>query len=226
MPSRNTIKQYVEGGYYHVYNRGVEKRDIFLDDQDYRVFLNFLKTYLSPQEQFPHPLTNVTGLHLVRPRILKNFFSSVELLAYCLMPNHFHLLLKQNSKEGMPKLLQALGTSYSMYFNKKYQRVGALFQGTYKAVLIDHDSYLLHLSRYLHLNPLELTGLHPVKQYPYSSYVYYLGEKNANWINPQPILNFFKTQQRLSLRDFFSYQSFIEDYQEDTKEVIGRLAIE
>ena len=128
----------------------------------------------------------------------------------------------------MTRLIQALGTSYSMYFNKKYRRVGPLFQGVYKAVHIAEDSYLLHLSRYIHLNPVELTGSDPVnyKTYPYSSYLYYLDKKHAGWTDPQPILAFFKTRQRTSLKDFFSYQSFVEDYVEDPKEILGPLAID
>lgn len=231
MPARNTIKQYIENGHYHIYNRGVEKRKIFQDDQDYKVFLNFLKVSLSPaKEPYLHPVTELTGSLLVRPRPLKNLYGIVELLAYCLMPNHFHLFIKQVERDGMTRFLRSLCTSYSMYFNKKYQRVGTLFQGPYKAALINEDSYLLHLSRYIHLNPLEifLTRRIPVKatEYPYSSYAYYLGKKNADWINPQPILAFFKTRQRMGLKDFFSYESFVEDFKEDPKEMIGTLALE
>lgn len=230
MPSRNTIKQYIEGGHYHVYNRGVNKQEIFQDEQDYRIFLHLLKILLSPlPEKQGHPLTEVTGFVPVRQRpLFKTLYGEVELFAYCLMPNHFHLLLKQSTLNGMPKLMSRLATTYSMHFNKKYSRVGYLFQGRYKAAYIDEDSYLLHLSRYIHLNPLELTGTDLVKttEYPYSSYAYYLGRKNADWINPQPILAFFKTRQRMGLKDFFSYESFVEDFKEDPKEIIGTLALE
>ncbi|OGY10268.1 MAG: hypothetical protein A3H88_00210 [Candidatus Blackburnbacteria bacterium RIFCSPLOWO2_02_FULL_44_9] len=136
MPARNSVKIYVEGGCYHVYNRGVDKRDIYLDDQDYRVFLSFIKQYLSPVEpNFTHPLSDVTGFHPVRLRQLKSFYGDVELLAYCLMPNHFHLLLRQATKDGMAEFLRALATSYVMYFNKKYERQGALFQGCIKQLM-------------------------------------------------------------------------------------------
>lgn len=230
MPARNQVKIYVENGYYHAYNRGVEKRVIFLDDQDYRVFLSFLKSYLSPPPStlLTHPIEEVTGLHPVRVRPLKSFFGEVTLLAYCLMPNHFHLLLWQSGVDRMAKFIQALCTSYSMYFNKKYKRVGSLFQGTYKAASVDKDEYLLHLSRYIHLNPLELTGLHPVNvfEYPYSSYTYYLKKKKAVWVNPDPILGFFRSAQRTSLRDILSYQSFVEDFKDDSREAVGNLAID
>ena len=227
MPSRNRRKIYVENGYYHTYNRGVEKRDIFLDDQDYRVFLSFMKAYLSPPEsKFIHPVTQVTGSDPVRLRPLGSFFGKVSLLAYCLMPNHFHLLLQQAPTNGMTEFIRALCTSYTMYFNKKYIRVGTLFQGIYKAALIDSDAYLLHLSRYIHLNPIELTGSDPVNEYPYSSYLYYLGKKHAGWLHPEHVLSYFQTAQQISFRDTSSYQSFVEDYVEDPRSAVKGLAID
>jgi len=232
MPSRYQIKTYTENAYYHAYNRGVEKRDIFVDDQDYRVFLSFLKCYLSSESaknMSPHPIEDVTGSRPVRIRPLKTFVDEVSLLAYCLMPNHFHLLLWQSPADGMARFVQSLCTSYSMYFNKKYKRVGTLFQGPYKAVLVQEDIYLLHLTRYIHLNPLELlTGSRPVTlaEYHYSSYPYYLGLKHAAWFHPQPVLDFFRTNRRTSLRDFHSYQSFVEDFADDAQLIVGRLTIE
>ncbi len=176
MPARNRVKIFLENALYHVYNRGVEKRVIFLDDQDFRVFLSFIRAYLCPPQSTPlvHPVTQVTGSDPVRLRPLKSFFGEISLLAYCLMPNHFHLLLRQSPKDAMTRFIRALCTSYAMYFNKKYERVGTLFQGTYRAIRVYEDAYLLHLSRYIHLNPLELTGFDPAKivEYPYSSYAY------------------------------------------------------
>lgn len=232
MPSQNTVKLYVAGGNYHVYNRGVEKREIFLDDQDYRVFLSFLKAYLSPQldhkKILEHPLTLMTGSRPVRIRPLRSFVEEVSLLSYCLMPNHFHLLLYQKESYSMARLLQALCTSYSMYFNKRYKRIGTLFQGPYKAVFVDRDSYLLHLSRYIHLNPKGMTGPRPVivREYPYSSYPYYLRLKQAAWLHPEHVLDYFRSAQRRDYRDFLSYESFVEDYGEDSKFVIGKMAID
>jgi len=230
MPARNRVKVFIENAHYHVYNRGVEKRDIFLDDQDYRVFLSFIKAYLSPPASslVVHPITQVTGSDPVRLRLLKSFVGEISLLAYCLMPNHFHLLLWQSPRDAMTRFLRALCTSYVMYFNKKYKRVGTLFQGIYRAAYVDEDAYLLHLSRYVHLNPFELTGSDPVSLigYPYSSYAYYLGRKKAHWINPSPVLGFFQSARRTSFRDMLSYQDFIEEYTSDPREAIGVLAID
>lgn len=219
MPARNRTKIYIENGHYHAFNRGVEKRNIFLDDQDYRVFLSFLKVYLSPPEQhFIHPISKVTGSDPVRPRVLGSYFGKVTLLAYCVMPNHFHLLLQQIPKNGMTELIRALCTSYSMYFNKRYKRVGTLFQGTYKAVSVDGDENLLRLSRYIHTNPLELTG-----EYPYSSFPHYLGKKHAVWVHPEYILAYLRSEQRTTLRGITSYQSFVEDFVEDAAVTLGTI---
>jgi putative transposase len=205
MPAKNSVKVYIENGYYHLYNRGVEKRLIFLDRQDYAVFLSYLKKYLNPSLGSDP----------------KSLAQEIDLIAFCLMPNHFHLQVRQKTRNGITKLIRAVCTSYVMYFNNKYDRVGTLFQGKYKAALIEKESYLLHLSRYIHLNPKS----HP-RLYPYSSYSYYLGNKHANWIKPNEILAFFKTSQKTHLKDCFSYQDFIEDYIEDPSAVLGSLILE
>lgn len=220
------MKIYLEGGYYHLYNRGVEKRDIFLDEQDYKVFLHFLKQYLSPSELPVFSSTGPTGVTPVRSRPIKSVYGFVKLLAYSLMPNHFHLLVKQENKDGITQLMNRIGTNYGMYFNKHYERVGPLFQGVYKAVLVESEEQLLHLSRYIHLNPFELENksFDRLVDYPYSSYGDYLGIRDTKWISPAEILSYFKTRKRVGKVDYFSYQSFVEDYKEEYE--LGSLALE
>lgn len=230
MPAKNSIKRYVENGYYHVYNRGVDKRIIFLDDLDYRVFLHLLKFYLSPQNftfQNQHPLTEVTGIIPVKLHLFQTLPNEVNLLAYCLMPNHFHLLLKQITPDGVTKLLRRVSITYAMYFNKRHKRVGHLFQGIFKAVLIENDAYLLHLSRYIHLNPTEATGIIPVA-YPYSSYQYYMGTKNASWIKPKFILDYFQSNINSPFlpKQINTYKRFVEDYIHDSSDYLGTLTLE
>ena len=227
MPAKNVDKKFVENGIYHAYNRGVEKRKIFLDDQDYRVFLHLLKYYLSPINlKADHPIVTTGNQNLLRPRPLKNLENEVELIAYCLMPNHFHLLLKQIPIDGMTKLLRRIATTYSLYFNRRYKRVGYLFQGNYKAVLIDNDPALLHISRYIHLNPQELTRLtrSNLVSYPYSSYPYFLGLKNAGWVKPGSILSLL-TDKSLSL-GYRSYQDFVEKFADNPKKIIKEVVID
>lgn len=227
MPRKHSLKIYVENAHYHIYNRGVDKRQIFGDTQDYKVFLHLLKYYLSPSIQgLSHPSSEGSCYSVKRPRPLTNLSNKVNLLAYCLMPNHFHLLIKQISKDGMQKLMLKLSTTYSMYFNKRYGRVGHLFQGNYKAILVKTDNYLMHLSRYIHLNPTSLTGVAPVN-YPYSSYSYYLGKKKADWVKPKFILKYFNSLKLLPfLRTHPSYQKFVEANDIDSRETLGPLTIE
>lgn len=207
MPAKNSVKQFVENGYYHLYNRGVEKRNIFLDKQDYTVFLYFLKKYLdSKLGSDPHSVAK-----------------EVDLMAFCLMPNHYHLLARQKTLAGITKLIRAVCTNYVMYFNKKYDRVGTLFQGKYKAVMVSNDNYLLHISRYIHLNPFP--GSDP-KIYNYSSYSYYLGNKNANWLKTAEILAYFKHAKRIGLKDYLSYESFIDDHKMNSEQILEELTLE
>lgn len=120
MPTRNVVKTYYENGYYHVYNRGVDKMDIFRDEDDFKYF-----TYLLYRALGKETSRDKNG------RSYANFAEVVELCAYCLMPNHFHLLLYLKEREGITALMRSLMTAYSGYFNKKYRRKGPLFQNTF-----------------------------------------------------------------------------------------------
>ncbi len=195
MPSRNSVKEFSEHQYYHVYNRGVEKRLIFLDEQDYRVFLGILKKYLSGENH------NTNNRHK-----FQRLDEKIQLLAYCLMPNHFHMMLYQISEDGVTQLMRRLCTGYAMYFNDRYKRVGPLFQGTYKACLINKDDYLHHISRYIHLNPQDY------QTWSYSSLDFYKGNKKASWLNTQPVLDLFNG-------DNIAYLDFVKDYEADQKEL-------
>ena len=228
MPSKNVIKAYIENGYYHIYNRGVEKRIIFQDEQDYKVFLAYLKVYLNPPTKPGNRIViikNKTFKTYTRP--LNNYHQQLDLLSYCLMPNHFHLLVRQNENRIIESFMRSLSTKYSVYFNKRYDRVGSLFQGPYKAVLIEHDNQLLHLSRYIHLNPAttKVSPLYALHR-GYSSYIDYIGKRHTPWLKTKEVLSFFKTAQKTGLRDVLSYQSFIEDYMHDSKETLEEMTID
>src|SRR5437899_12643179 len=117
MPSKNIVKIYLGNAYYHIYNRGIDKREIFLDEQDCKVFLYYLKIYLSSPETLkqkqdisPQMFYKITNL---------NLYSEIRLLSFALMPNHFHLQVKQITKDGIQKLTKRVLTSYVTYFNKK-----------------------------------------------------------------------------------------------------------
>lgn len=226
MPARNIVKTYVENGYYHVYNRGIEKRTIFEDEMDYKTFLKYLKEALSPPPNPKYlkvPVTLKGGTFKGVPRPVKNFDKKIELVAYCLMPNHFHLLIKQNDKDSIRGFMSSLLTRYSMYFNKKYERVGPLYQDRYKAVLVNEEPYLLHLSRYIHLNPSEYTK---DLEGAYSSYSYYLGKMKADWVKSEMILSYFDKSTKDFLKGTNTYKNFVEKFNEDSRETLGGLILE
>lgn len=225
MPARNIVKQYIENGIYHVYNRGVEKRIIFLDDRDYKTFLYFLKQYLIEENDPAKNLSNYKGRTFAR----RSFYDRIELLAYCLMPNHFHLLIKQKNKNDLKEFMQCLATSYSLYFNDRYERVGSLFQGRYKAILIKDDGYLLHLSRYIHLNPAgndKGRTFVKLQEYDFSSYQDYVGVRNTKWLKPEFILEYFNGAKDQAIFNSQTYQKFVEEYVFDSKELLGNLTLE
>ncbi len=211
MPAKNSIKFYSEDSYYHIYNRGVEKRTIFMDEQDYGVFLGYLKQYLLPKDEIElrKLLSDPKTSYKERDKILKilklnNFSNEITLVAYCLMPNHFHFMLHQKTFNSIDKFMNSLGTRYTMYFNKKYKRVGKLYQGTYKAVTINSDSQLLELTRYIHKQALALQGVAwEASEMQPCSYPDYIEKRKTRWVNPQEILKFFsKTNPKLSYRAF------------------------
>ena len=217
MPAKNRIKQYTENGYYHIYNRGTEKRKIFLDKQDYNVFLSYLKEYLLPKNnnELLEKLSDPSLIGQEREKILKflrfnNFSKEITLLAYCLMPNHFHFLIKQKDATSIDKFMNSLGTRYTMFFNKKYKRVGPLYQGVYKAVLVENHEQFLHLTRYIH-----------VQAFPHqpSSYNNYIKKQDSEWVHPEEVLSYFSTTNPL-----LSYEAFVKA--DDNFDVIQNITIE
>ena len=177
-----------EGEFYHIYNRGTEKRKVFLSTRDYDRFVILL--YLCNSNNPVHISAQGKSID-----DLFNVEISGELVsvgAYCLMPNHFHLLLKEKSENGISRFMQKLTTGYTMYFNKRNDRTGTLFQGVFKAEHADKDEYLKYLFAYIHLNPIKLINqtwkengiknkTHAEKfleSYKYSSYLEYSSKVN------------------------------------------------
>lgn len=205
MPAKNSIKHYLENGYYHLYNRGVEKRLIFLDSQDYAVFISYLKEYLLPKDEktLRQKLADPNLSSRERDKIIKklslnNYADEITLMAYCLMPNHFHFLVKQKSAQGIDAFMQSLSTRYTMYFNCKHNRVGSLYQAVYKASSINTDEYLLELSRYIHKQAVKL-GFQPC------SYLDYIRARKTEWVKPEEILGYFS-----KINPYLSYERFMD----------------
>ncbi len=213
MPAKNVRKEYLENGYYHLYNRGVEKRIIFLDNQDYSVFLSYLKEYLIPKNEkelwdiiSDAKISWVEKEKAIKILRLNNFSKEITLLAYCLMPNHFHFFVKQKNSDSIDKFMNSLCTRYTMYFNKKYKRVGSLYQGVYRAVLVSSEEQFLHLSRYIHKQALSPQG-DALRNQP-SSYEDYLGLRRTEWVHPEEILAYFSNSNpSLSYKTFMGQES-------------------
>lgn len=184
--------EFGSGEYYHLYNRGTEKRNIFLEKKDYDRFLTllYLANQVGPTEL---KLQGRTLDEISEPRKGERL---VDIVVYCLMPNHFHLLVRECQDGGISKFMQKLTTGYTMYFNKKNERSGALFQGKFKATHAADDSYLRYLVSYIHLNPVKLiepkwkeTGITDkaraeqyLETYTPSSYLDYLGKQRPEGI--------------------------------------------
>lgn len=188
MLSRNIIKAYAPESYYHVYARGVNKQKIFLEAADFHYFYKLLERYLSTEQQVsktgsPYP----------------HFRNRIKLLAYCLMTNHFHILIYQYGIDDLQAFMKSLMTSYSRYFNLKYKRTGPVFESRYKAVRVDSDQYLHHITRYIHLNPRRW------EHYYNSSLRYYRDGGTPEWLDPDDILKMFTSNK--------DYVNFVSDYE-------------
>lgn len=191
-------KAFASGEYYHVYNRGNNKAAIFHDTEDYELFLRRLSEGLFPNRVF----ASVNGAHSQRNQRKPLPDGAFTLVAYCLMPNHFHFLIRQNTDLPISTLVSKICGSYSKIFNKKYGRVGSLFQDQFKAVLVTGDTYIKWLSAYIHQNPTIARLVKQPDMYPYSSYKEYLGPKEG-MCDKSIILEQFE--------DIVSYRAFVSD---------------
>ena len=199
MPIRKT--SFFENGFYHVYNRGVEKREIFVNEKDYQAFLGILKAYLEPELKRDKTILQGRALERIKKHSLAD---EVSLVSFCLMPNHFHLLLQQRFSNSITNLMRRVLTAYSMYFNGRYERVGGLFQGRFQAKEVSNDEYLLHLTRYIHRNPVEakITKIQNLDKFKWSSYPNYLGLVESGWVKPKAILDYFSSVDNKRLYRF------------------------
>ncbi len=186
MPIRNTTKQYAAPAYYHIYNRGAGGAQIFLDDQDRGKFLSLFARHLDPSDSSKKTDGSQYDKY------------DIKLVAYCLMGNHFHLLVFQEvDPQAITQLMRSVATAYTMYFNRKYKRNGHLFQSIFKASHITSDAYVLHITRYIHMNPRNYL------RYEWSSLPYYLGERAPIWLRPE-LVNDMTSYQ---------YKEFLQSYE-------------
>ena len=209
---------FVPQEYYHIYNRGNSKQKIFHDEQDYERFMCLLYSVNTKQK-------------IISRLLFKNIFifdrekNLVSIGAYCLMPNHFHILITQTENGSISKFMQKLTTAYSMYYNKKHKRTGSLFEGKFKSEYLDNDLYLKYVFSYIHLNPIKLIQknwkeegikdkinvINFLKNYKYSSYIDYLNEKitrkESTILNKGAFPSYFPTKN-LFTKEIFEWLSY------------------
>lgn len=213
---------FINGEYYHLYNRGIDKRIIFKSKKDYERFIMLLYVSNSNTQFFRlDNLINQQHKTFNEILILDKGEPLVSIGAWCLMPNHFHILIRQEVDGGITKFMRKLGVGYSMFFNIKYQRKGALFGGLFKSKLIGvDDNYMKQLFAYIHLNPLDIkfSGWEIkinkssvemkkfIESYQYSSYLDYISINRAekNIINPESFPDYFQNSK--------SFKEFVENY--------------
>ncbi|KKQ13047.1 MAG: hypothetical protein US30_C0015G0009 [Candidatus Moranbacteria bacterium GW2011_GWF2_36_839] len=201
--------EFANGEYYHIYNRGVDKREVFLSEKDYIRFLetirfvNNQKTHFGLSDYKKRNNIRPLGSELSDPKgQVGQTNNLVDLVCYCLNPNHFHFILKQKAENGISFFMGKLGNSYTKYFNIKNSRSGSLFQGPFKSIHIDSNEYLLLLSAYVNANH-EIHGFLE-KDWPYSSFLDYTGKRDGKLCNKEIILGQFDN-------DFSEYEKYIKD---------------
>jgi len=176
--------QFQIGQYYHIYNRGVEARDIFTDDFDYLRFLRSMREFNRLET-----IGSIYELDILRKKertlgvhVDTECPQAVNFISYCLNPNHYHFLLSQTAEGGIEKFMHKLSMGYAKYFNEKYSRSGSLFQGTYKAIHVNDYGYLLKLLVYTNCNH-EIHNLGKVENWPWASYLDSVGMRNGSLCN-------------------------------------------
>lgn len=216
------------GEIYHVFNRGVEKRAIFMDDDDRERFVRGLFAFNDSS-----PILNARRI-VMEVGLPSEREKMVEIMAFALMPNHYHLMLRGLTENGVTEFMRKLGTGYTNYFNTKYERVGPLFQGKFKAALVKDDRHFLYLPYYIHLNPLDLIdkkwrtqNISSIKKvqkflesYKWSSHLDYAGEENfPEIIDKQFLSEIFESPTQYK-------KSIFEWIGEKNLEVIADIALE
>ena len=188
MPYRKI--EFRAGEHYHLYNRGNNFQAIYFERENYLYFLRLLREHIT---------------------------EVAEVIAYCLMPNHYHLLARL-LMDDLSTAMQSFALAYTKAVSKRYGRVGSLFQGPFKAVHVDLDEYLLHLSRYAHLNPVTARLVKQAEDWEFSSYREYLGLRDGSLPNPEIVLSRFPSPD--------AYRAFVEAYGERDQKLIEKLMLD
>ena len=204
------MSKYIIGERYHIFNRGVEKRDVFMDTHDYQRFIEGLREFNTVQ-----PIGNLRDTMQYKKALQElNTCSKplVKIIAYCLNSNHYHLILEEIIEGGISEFMKRVSGGYTLYFNKKYERSGALFQGRYKKVLINSNEYLLYLSAYVNQNHY----IHGYKEanWLYSSLLEYQNKRQGGLCDKRIIMEQFNN----NVLDYVKFMNLNAEYLKDKKE--------
>jgi putative transposase len=204
MPVRST--PLVTGEIYHIFNRGVDRSNVFRNAHEYNRFLSAIEFYRYEESRvrFSTYLNASPQEKLIMREELESNDELVSLLAFAFMPNHFHLLIKQEKDLGIHQFLFKALNSYAKYINTRRHRVGPLFQGNFRAVRVESEEQLLHVSRYIHLNPVVsgMISVETLASYPWTSYPVYV-RKSESWINTEIVTEMIGSTD--------AYTSFVKD---------------
>lgn len=207
MPTNRNLV-FADDEIYHIFNRGVDRRTTFTNNIEFNRAMQALDLYRF--SDLPIRLSKILTLSLSeRAQFIQNIYKEcskfVEIICFCLMPNHFHFLLRQKIKTGISIFAANFTNSYTKYFNAKHERTGPLFQGLFKAVHIQSDEQLIHVSRYIHLNPVSsyLIEVNELESYKWSSYPEYIGKSSTNIADKEVVLNMFSSKEK--------YKEFVLD---------------
>ncbi len=190
MPYRKVVL--MAGYYYHIYNRGVNREPIFFRQENWRYFIELVRRYFQPM--------------------------AADIVAYCLMPNHYHLLALLKTNQFSHEVMQPFSLAYTKSINRQEDRVGPLFQGPFQALLVDREEYLLHLSRYIHSNPVSAGLVSRAEEWQYSSYRDYIGMRDGTLPKPETVLSQFDSR--------LAYRRFVEAYTNDGVKAIEHLILD
>ncbi len=176
MPQRKN--EFYPGGYYHIYNRGANREIIFFSQQNYEYCIRLMRKFLKRYD--------------------------LKLIVYCLMPNHYHYIIRQESENGISEYIRDIFNPYVQLINKQQQRKGTLFEGRFKHIHIDREEHLLHLCRYIHLNPVKAGLVDLPEQWLYSNYSEWIGERTDSMTDTTFIIRNFGSPGK--------YREFVEGY--------------
>lgn len=212
MKTNNIENRLVKGSVYHVINRSIARYQVFNTDNDYLRMIQLLRFYQKqdPPTKFSQFLRSESaqniGFDQYFQMILKDYEKLVEIIAYCIMPNHIHLVLKQLKENGISIFMSNVLNSYTRYFNLLHKRKGPLWESRFKHILVDKDEQLLHLTRYIHLNPCSANMVKKPELWEYSSYLEYLKPNNDN-------ITCYNDLMEIDPKDYQKFVNDRKDYQ-------------